>query len=87
MLIIRKTEIQLAYGKKQGFIKGPVHLGVGQEAIAAGVSIFLKTDKVFGAHRSHSHILSLNPNPYKLFSEVLGKKSGFSKGMGGSMHL
>ena len=88
MLVIRKTEIQLAHGKRDGFIKGPVHLGVGQEAIPAGVSKFLqKTDRVFGAHRSHSHILSLNPNPYKLFSEVLGKKTGFSKGMGGSMHL
>lgn len=88
MLIIRKTEIQLAKGKKEGLIKGPVHLGVGQEAIAVGVSNFLKkTDRVFGAHRSHSHILSLNPDPYKLFAEVLGKKTGFSRGMGGSMHL
>jgi pyruvate dehydrogenase E1 component alpha subunit len=42
---------------------------------------------IFGAHRSHSHLLSVNPNPYKLFAEVLGKNTGFSKGMGGSMHL
>ena len=88
MLLIRKTEQQLAWGKKNALIGGPVHLGAGQEAIAVGVSQNLrKTDRVFGAHRSHSHLLALNPNFYKLFAEVLGKETGFSKGMGGSMHL
>ena len=88
MLLIRKTEQQLALGKKNNLIGGPVHLGAGQEAIAVGVSQNLrKTDRVFGAHRSHSHLLALNPNFYKLFAEVLGKETGFSKGMGGSMHL
>ena len=88
MLIIRKTEHQLALSKKSGLINGPVHLSVGQEAISVGVSQNLKkTDKVFGNHRSHSHLLALNPDFYKLFAEVLGKKTGFSKGMGGSMHL
>ena len=42
---------------------------------------------MFGAHRSHSHILALNPDPHKLFAEVLARSTGFSKGMGGSMHL
>ena len=88
MLLIRKTEQQLALGRKNGLIGGPVHLGAGQEAIAVGISKNLKkTDRVFGAHRSHSHLLALNPDFYRLFAEVLGKKTGFSKGMGGSMHL
>ena len=88
MIIIRKTEQQLAHGRQHGFIGGPVHLGVGQEAIAVGISNSLrKTDRVFGAHRSHSHLLALNPDFYKLFAEVLGKATGYSKGMGGSMHL
>jgi len=88
MLLIRKTEQQLALGRKNGLIGGPVHLGAGQEAIAVGISQNLKkTDRVFGAHRSHSHLLALNPDFYRLFAEVLGKKTGFSKGMGGSMHL
>jgi len=88
MLLIRKTEQQLAIGRENGLIGGPVHLGAGQEAIAVGISQNLrKTDRVFGAHRSHSHLLALNPDCYKLFAEVLGKKTGFSKGMGGSMHL
>lgn len=88
MIIIRKTEQQIAFGKKSGLIVGPVHLGVGQEAIAVGISKCLRcTDRVFGAHRSHSHLLALNPDFYRLFAEVLGKATGFSKGMGGSMHL
>ena len=88
MTLIRKTEQQLAWGRKNGLIGGPVHLGAGQEAIAVGVSQSLqKTDRVFGGHRSHSHLLALNPDFYRLFAEILGKKTGFSKGMGGSMHL
>ena len=88
MLIIRKTEQQLALGRKEGLIGGPVHLSVGQEAIAVGISKnLIKSDRVFGAHRSHAHLLALNPDNYRLFAEVLGKKTGFSKGMGGSMHL
>ena len=88
MILIRKTEQQLAFARKNELIAGPVHLGVGQEAIAVGISKNLKkTDRVFGGHRSHSHLLALNPDFYRLFAEVLGKETGFSKGMGGSMHL
>ena len=88
MLLIRKAEQQLAYGRQHGLIGGPVHLGAGQEAIAVGISNHLiSSDRVFGAHRSHSHLLALNPDPYPLFAEVLGKRTGYSKGMGGSMHL
>lgn len=88
MILIRLTEEKLAKEREKGIIRGPVHLSAGQEAIAVGISMNLvNTDRVFGAHRSHSHILSLNPSPYKLFAEVLAKNTGFSKGMGGSMHL
>jgi pyruvate dehydrogenase E1 component alpha subunit len=69
-------------------IGGPVHLGVGQEAIAVGVASELRrTDRVFGTHRSHSHLLSMGSSLHKLFAEILGKDTGLSKGMGGSMHL
>jgi len=88
MVLIRKTEQRLALERMNGLIGGPVHLGAGQEAIAVGISQHLQsTDRVFGAHRSHSHLLALNPDFYRLFAEVLGKSTGFSKGMGGSMHL
>ena len=73
-----RAERQLALGKKDGLIGGPVHLGVGQEACAVGVANFLRSsDRVFGAHRSHAHILSMDMNIKALFAEVLGKKLGF----------
>lgn len=88
MLRIRLAERQLAIARRDGLIGGPVHLGVGQEAVAVGVSAHLrKTDRVFGAHRSHSHLLALGSSVRGLFAEVLGKDTGHSKGMGGSMHL
>ena len=88
MLTIRLIEKKLAKEKKLGVIGGPVHLGVGQEAVAVALSKYLKkSDRVFGAHRSHSHILSLGSDMTKFFAEILGKSSGLSRGMGGSMHL
>jgi TPP-dependent pyruvate/acetoin dehydrogenase alpha subunit len=88
MIEIRTVERMLAAARKDLLIRGPVHLGVGQEAIAVGLSAHLrKSDRVFGAHRSHSHILSLGSSPYRLFAEILGKRTGCSMGMGGSMHL
>jgi TPP-dependent pyruvate/acetoin dehydrogenase alpha subunit len=88
MLTIRMVEQHLALKRKEGLIGGPVHLGVGQEAIAVGVSQWLRnSDKVFGGHRSHSHVLALGASIRGLFAEVLGKDTGLSRGMGGSMHL
>lgn len=88
MIRVRLAERCLADGRRDGFIGGPVHLGVGQEAVAVGVSFELrKTDRIFGAHRSHSHVLSLGGDLRKFFAEILGKDTGLSRGMGGSMHL
>ena len=88
MLKIRIVENKLAQMRKSGLIGGPVHLGAGQEAIATGISRHLrKSDRVFSGHRSHAHLLALGTEPRKLFAEVLGKQSGLTKGMGGSMHL
>lgn len=85
---IRLAERQLAVGRRDGLIGGPVHLGVGQEAVAVGVSAHLRaSDRVFGAHRSHSHLLALGSSVEGLFAEVLGRDTGHSRGMGGSMHL
>lgn len=88
MLRIRLAERCLADGKRDRLIGGPVHLGVGQEAVAVGVAAELrKTDRVFGGHRSHSHVLSMGSSLHRLFAEILGKDTGLSRGMGGSMHL
>lgn len=88
MLLIRACEEKLAVMKRDGAIRGPVHLGVGQEAIAVGVSQHLRSsDRVFGTHRSHSHALALGTSLERLFAEVTGRANGLSLGMGGSMHL
>lgn len=88
MLRIRLVEQHLAAMRRDGHIGGPVHLGVGQEAVAVGVSHWLRaSDRVFGAHRSHSHLLALGSSVHGLFAEVLGRDTGLSRGMGGSMHL
>ena len=89
MIFIRKAEEQIAIGKNAGVkLEGPVHLGVGQEAVPVGISAaLLECDVAFGAHRSHGHLLARNMNAHPLFAEVLGKSTGYSKGKGGSMHL
>ena len=88
MIQIRLVEHRIADMRKLGHIGGPVHLGAGQEAIAVGISKYLqKSDKVFSGHRSHAHLLAMGSDPYKLFAEVLGRATGLTKGMGGSMHL
>ena len=88
MMLIRFVEQRLAEGRRDGQIGGPVHLGAGQEAVAVGVSSSLhSSDRIFGAHRSHSHLLALGSSVHGLFAEALGKNTGHSKGMGGSMHL
>ncbi len=88
MLTIRKTEECIADLVKTGVIKCPCHLAIGQEAVAVGIAKNLNNkDKVFGNHRSHAHYLALGGDIESLLAEVLGRITGCSKGMGGSMHL
>lgn len=88
MLVIRYAEEAIAELVEKRAAKCPCHLGIGQEAIPVGISASLQaTDRVFGAHRSHSHYLALGGSLDALMCEVLGKESGCSNGMGGSMHL
>jgi TPP-dependent pyruvate/acetoin dehydrogenase alpha subunit len=88
MLTIRKAEEQIGDMVTAGKIKCPCHLAIGQEAIAVGVSSHLSSsDHVFGTHRSHAHYLAQGGDLYALFAETLGRVTGCSRGMGGSMHL
>jgi len=88
MILIRHGEEKIGDMVAAGKIVGPAHLGIGQEAIAVGVAAHLRSgDRVFGTHRSHSHFLALDNDVVDLFAEVLGKVTGCSRGMGGSMHL
>lgn len=88
MYLIRRAEEVIGDHVTASEVRCPCHLGIGQEAVAVGVArSLLKTDRAFGAHRSHSHFLSMGANVESLFAEVLGRVTGCSKGMGGSMHL
>lgn len=88
MLTIRYCEETIGELARSGETRTPCHLGIGQEAIAVGVSAHLNDkDRVFGTHRSHSHFLAQGGGIYELIGEVLGRADGASRGMGGSMHL
>jgi 2-oxoisovalerate dehydrogenase E1 component len=88
MLVVRKTELQLAKSHSRGLIHGACHTYVGQEAIAAGVCGHLtKDDIVFSSHRGHGHALAKGVKPFELIAELFGRADGCSRGRGGSMHL
>ena len=88
MVRIRRAEERIAENVATGVIKCPCHLAIGQEAAAVGVAMHLRsTDRAFGAHRSHAHFLAMGGSLDGLFAEVLGRDTGVSRGMGGSMHL
>src|SRR2546421_13025420 len=59
MLLVRFVEEQIARWVEQGRARCPCHLGIGQEGIAAGVALTLRSsDRLFGNHRSHGHYLA-----------------------------
>jgi pyruvate dehydrogenase E1 component alpha subunit len=91
MMLIRRFEektfqIYQAPGQKIG---GFCHLYSGQEAVAVGIaSIFEKgKDYLINAYRCHGHSLALGMEPRLAFAELFGKRTGCSKGKGGSMHF
>ena len=85
---IRKTEEKISdYYKKQE-MRCPVHLSIGQEAVATGVCKALNTsDKIVSTHRAHAHYLAKGGNLKSMISEIHGKKTGCINGLGGSMYL
>ncbi len=88
MLLIRKCEESFVKPILDGTINCPVHLYTGQEAIAVGMSAFLrKDDIIFGNHRSHGHYLAKGGDIFKMISEIYTREAGCAKGRGGSMHL
>lgn len=73
---------------RQGRVHGPVHLGLGQEAIAVGVGSVLRPDDTsIGTYRGHAHVLAKGASPESILRELLGRRGGLCGGKGGSMHL
>ncbi|MFA6034151.1 MAG: thiamine pyrophosphate-dependent dehydrogenase E1 component subunit alpha [Myxococcota bacterium] len=88
MVRIRECEESFVPPILDGSIRCPAHLYTGEEAVAAGVCANLKrTDAVFGTHRSHGHFLAMGGSMKALVAELYGKRSGCSRGRGGSMHI
>lgn len=88
MLLMRVFEEKSSALYIQQKFGGFCHLYIGQEAILAGmVSAMNKEDNVITAYRDHAHPLALGTDPKKVMAELYGKKTGLSKGKGGSMHM
>ncbi len=88
MLVIRRSEEQLARAHQAGLIPGACHTYVGEEAVAVGVCAHLRPDDtVLSTHRGHGHALAKGVPPVELIAELLGRVTGCSHGRGGSMHI
>lgn len=87
MLLIRRFEEHIVdiYGQQE--MQSPVHLYIGQEAVAAGVCLHLRPeDYLFSTHRSHGHCLAKGADVFSLYAEFYGRAAGCCRGKGGSMH-
>ena len=88
MLRIRRVEERVATRYSEQQMRCPVHLCIGQEAIAVGVCAALaKSDWCFSNHRAHGHYLAKGGDLPRMIAEFYGSDLGCSKGRGGSMHL
>lgn len=88
MLRIRRVQERIESLYLEDNMRTPIHLCIGQEAIAAGVSQALrKDDYISSNHRSHGHYLAKGGNLREMLAELHCKRTGCSRGVGGSMHL
>jgi len=72
----------------RGKVHGTMHLSIGQEATAAGMSAALKkNDYLLNHHRGHGHCLSWGSDVNRMMAEFMGKETGYCRGRGGSMHI
>jgi pyruvate dehydrogenase E1 component alpha subunit len=84
---MRRFEEAVAAGVASGEIHGEMHVGLGQEAIAAGIEPLLRpTDAVVSTHRPHLHALAHGVPPVPLLAELF-ERAGMCRGKGGHMHL
>ena len=86
--LVRRVEEEVARIYPTDRIKSPVHLAIGQEAIAVGVcDVLSETDVVSGTYRSHAVYLAKGGDVGAMMAEMYGKVTGVAGGKGGSMHL
>jgi pyruvate dehydrogenase E1 component alpha subunit len=88
MLEIRSFEEKVFELYAQNFVPGTIHLYLGEEAVAVGVcSALRKDDYITSTHRGHGHCIAKGADLKRTMAEILGKKTGYCKGKGGSMHI
>ncbi|MEA2903104.1 MAG: pyruvate dehydrogenase component alpha subunit [Alphaproteobacteria bacterium] len=88
MLLIRRFEERAGQLYGLGLIGGFCHLYIGQEAVVVGMQMSLKPgDEVITGYRDHGHMLACGMDPKGVMAELTGRRGGYSKGKGGSMHM
>lgn len=88
MVMIRLFEEQVNELYTRALMPGLAHLYSGEEAVAVGICEALRqTDYITSTHRGHGHCLAKGASPDRMFAELLGKKVGYCRGKGGSMHI
>jgi len=88
MLEIRFFEEKVFELYAQNLVPGTIHLYAGEEAVAVGICNNLrKDDYITSTHRGHGHCIAKGAELKRVMAEILGKKTGYCKGKGGSMHI
>ncbi len=88
MLMIRRFEEKAGQLYGMGFIGGFCHLYIGQEAVVVGMQAAISDgDQVITSYRDHGHMLACGMDPKGVMAELTGRRSGYSRGKGGSMHM
>src|SRR5712691_13342538 len=88
MLTIRRFEEKAGQMYGMGLIGGFCHLYIGQEAVVVGMQMALKQgDQVITGYRDHGHMLACGMESKGVMAELTGRRGGYSKGKGGSMHM
>jgi pyruvate dehydrogenase E1 component alpha subunit len=88
MLLIRRFEEKAGQMYGMGLIGGFCHLYIGQEAVVVGMQMALKEgDAVITGYRDHGHMLACGMDAKGVVAELTGRRNGYSKGKGGSMHM
>jgi pyruvate dehydrogenase E1 component alpha subunit len=88
MLMIRRFEEKAGQMYGMGLIGGFCHLYIGQEAVVVGMQLAMaQGDEVITGYRDHGHMLACGMDPKGVMAELTGRRSGYSKGKGGSMHM
>ena len=88
MIAIRLFEERVNDLYTRALMPGLAHLYIGEEAVAVGAcSALRRDDYITSTHRGHGHCLAKGAAPDLMFAELLGKRAGYCKGKGGSMHI